>query len=205
MLTGFRKGAETPSKWLCSVYIGGDDFPIGYWSVGASSKEPACWCRSRERHRFDPWVGKIPWRRKWQPTPVFLLGETHGQRSLAGYSPWGCKESDTTERLNHHHTTNVNKYVQKSISGDMIKIRLETFDFTWKYQKRLDSKDDSWVLWDEWNVYCMNRQHILGRWIRLTSITKMPRTASCVLVAANSWAQHKPEREGRHYSKGEQG
>jgi len=37
---------------------------------------------------FDPWVGKIPWRRKWQPTPVFLLGELHGQRSLAGYSPW---------------------------------------------------------------------------------------------------------------------
>ena len=49
------------------------------------------------RHRFDPWVGKIPWRRAWQPTPVFLPGESHGQRSLAGYSPWGHKESDTTE------------------------------------------------------------------------------------------------------------
>ena len=43
-------------------------------------------------HGFDPWVGKIPWRRKWQPTPVFLLGEFHGQRSLAGYSPWGRKD-----------------------------------------------------------------------------------------------------------------
>ena len=43
-------------------------------------------------------VGKIPWRRKWQPTPVFLLGESHGQRSLAGYSPWGRKELDRTER-----------------------------------------------------------------------------------------------------------
>ena len=41
--------------------------------------------------------GKIPWRRAWQPTPVFLPGESHGQRSLAGYSPWGCKESDMTE------------------------------------------------------------------------------------------------------------
>ena len=41
------------------------------------------------------------WRRQWQPTPVFLLGESHGQRSLVGYSPWGCKESDTTERLTH--------------------------------------------------------------------------------------------------------
>ena len=42
--------------------------------------------------RFDPWVGKIPWRRKWQPTPVFLPGKSHGQQSLAGYSPWGRKE-----------------------------------------------------------------------------------------------------------------
>ena len=46
---------------------------------------------------FHPWVGKIPWKRAWQPSPVFLLGESHGQRSLAGYSPWSCKESDKTE------------------------------------------------------------------------------------------------------------
>ena len=46
--------------------------------------------------RFDSWVRKIPWRTKWQPTPVFLLGESHGQRSLAGYSPWGSQESDMT-------------------------------------------------------------------------------------------------------------
>ena len=46
---------------------------------------------------FDPWVRKIPWRRKWQPTPIFLPGEFHGQRSLVGYSPWGRKESDTTD------------------------------------------------------------------------------------------------------------
>ena len=50
--------------------------------------------------QFDPCVGKIPWRRKWQPTPVFLPGKSHGQMSLAGYSPWGRKESDTTELLN---------------------------------------------------------------------------------------------------------
>ena len=48
---------------------------------------------------FDLWVRKIPWRRKWQPTPVFLPGKPHGQRSLASYSPWGGKESDTTEAL----------------------------------------------------------------------------------------------------------
>ena len=45
------------------------------------------------------WVGKISWRRKWQPIPVLLPGKSHGQRSLVGYSPWGCKESDMTERL----------------------------------------------------------------------------------------------------------
>ena len=49
------------------------------------------------RPRFKPWVGKIPWRRAWQPSPVFLPGEFHGQRSLAGYCPWGHKESDMTE------------------------------------------------------------------------------------------------------------
>ena len=43
------------------------------------------------RHGFDPWVRKIPWKRKWQPIPVFLPGESHGQRSLVSYSPWGCK------------------------------------------------------------------------------------------------------------------
>ena len=49
--------------------------------------------------RFDPWVGKIPWNRKRQPAPVFVPGKSHGQRSLADYSPWDQKELDTTERM----------------------------------------------------------------------------------------------------------
>ena len=53
------------------------------------------------RPGFDPWVGKIPWRRKQQPTLVFLPGKSHGWRSLAGYSPWGCKEADMTAWLTH--------------------------------------------------------------------------------------------------------
>ena len=64
---------------------------------GASGKEPICQYKSCKRCRFDPWVGKIPWRRAWQPTPVLLPGESHGEWSLPGYSPWGLKESDTTE------------------------------------------------------------------------------------------------------------
>ena len=68
----------------------------------SSGKEPACQCRRLERRGFNPWVRKIPWRRKWQPAPVFLPGKSHGQRSLAGYSTWGCKESDTTEHTHTH-------------------------------------------------------------------------------------------------------
>ena len=68
-----------------------------------SGKESAC---QRRRRGFDPWVGKIPWRRKWQPAPVSLPGESHGQRSLAGYSPWGHEKSDISERV---HTEGVER------------------------------------------------------------------------------------------------
>ena len=73
---------------MCSLYL---------WT-SLSGKEPACQYR---RSGFDPWVEKIPWRRKWKPTPVFLPGKFHGQKSLAGYSPWGHKESDMNEAAEH--------------------------------------------------------------------------------------------------------
>ena len=57
------------------------------------------------RQRFSPWVRKIPWRWKWQPTPGFLPGKSHGQKRLVGYSPWGHKVLDTTERLSTHSHT----------------------------------------------------------------------------------------------------
>ena len=56
---------------------------------GASSEEPACHCSGCKRRGFHPWVGKIHWRRAWQPTPVFLPGKSHAQSSLASYGPWG--------------------------------------------------------------------------------------------------------------------
>ena len=68
-------------KTNCNVY-----FPKGF-PDGASGKESACQCRRPERCGFDPWIAKIPWRRKWQPTPEFLPGQFHGQRCLVGYSP----------------------------------------------------------------------------------------------------------------------
>ena len=69
---------------------------LRFWDSpgGTSGKESACQCR---RPGFNPWVRKIPWRRTWQPTPLFWPGKSHGQRSLVGYSPWGCKELDTAE------------------------------------------------------------------------------------------------------------
>ena len=81
-----------------------------YWSKASLKKasqmalivknSPAV--QKTEEMWIDPWVRKILWRRKWQPTPVFLPGKSQGQRSLVGYSPWGRKELDTTERLPLH-------------------------------------------------------------------------------------------------------
>ena len=60
-----------------------------------SGKESACQCWG---HRFDPWVRRIPWKRKWKPAPGFLSGKSQGQRNLVGYSPWSHKDLDTTEQ-----------------------------------------------------------------------------------------------------------
>ena len=62
-----------------------------------NGKESTCQCRRHRKLGFYPWFGKIPWRTEWQPTPVFSPRKFHGHRSLAGYSPWGLRESDTTE------------------------------------------------------------------------------------------------------------
>ena len=70
--------------------------------------------------RFNPWVGKIPWRKEWQPTPVFLPGESHGQRSLVDYSPCGRRETDMTEQLTQHR-------MLYFVSYDTIKIMVGTW------------------------------------------------------------------------------
>ena len=74
--------------------------PLGVrWGFPAgTSEEPACQCSRCKRHEFDPWVWKIPWRRARQPTPVFLPGESHGQRSLAGYTFHGVTKSRTQRK-----------------------------------------------------------------------------------------------------------
>ena len=67
----------------------------------ASSKEPACQWRRIKRHSFDPWISNVPWRRAWEPTPVFLPGRIPWTEEPGCYSPWGCKESNMTEVTQH--------------------------------------------------------------------------------------------------------
>ena len=86
------------TRGLCASWASSQGFP-----GGTSGKESSCRCRRHGGLSFHSWVGKIPWRRKWQPTPVFLPGEFCGQRSLAGYSLQGHKELYTTDHT--HHTT----------------------------------------------------------------------------------------------------
>ena len=99
-------------KWLYqftippTVYNGSFFFPM----VGSDGRV----CLQSRRPWFDPWVRKIPWRSKWQPTPVSLPGKSHGWRSLASYILWGRKESDMTEQLHLHfflHTLADNCYL----------------------------------------------------------------------------------------------
>ena len=82
-----KKTVKLRTKPLCTTHR---------WFRG---KESGRQCRWHRRHEFDPWVRKISWRRQWQPTSVFLPGKSHGQRSLAGYSPWG------SQRVKHDWVT----------------------------------------------------------------------------------------------------
>ena len=88
---------EKPWRELPLEYAWGLSHQAARFPGSSDGKESAC--NAGYLGRKDSWVGKIPWRRAWQPTPVFLLGEFHGQRSLAGYSPWSRKDSDTTGQL----------------------------------------------------------------------------------------------------------
>ena len=76
--------------------------------------------KRQKKHEFDPWVRKIPWSRTWQPSPVFSPGESHGQRSLEGYSPRSHKESDMIEQLS--------MYIDMEMDSDELVLYLEIVD-----------------------------------------------------------------------------
>ena len=86
---------------------------FGGFPGGDSGKESACQWRTHRRHKFDPWVLKIPWSGKRQPTPIFLPGKFHGQSSLANCSPWGHREPNMIEQLSTHTNTHTHTYIFK--------------------------------------------------------------------------------------------
>ena len=99
-----------------------------------SGKEPSCQNRSCKRPMFDPWVRKIPWRRKWQPTAVFWPGKSHGQRRLVGYSPGCRKELDTVEWLSTHTCTHSQESVVNHLGWPSVITRVLT---RWRGDRRL--------------------------------------------------------------------
>ena len=104
---------------------------------GTSGKEPACQCRRRKRREPDPArVRKIPWRSAWQPTPIFLPGESHGQRSLADYSPWG--RSRVRREWAHTHSIS---YTQVFIATRFTIVK------RWKQQRNRESNCGVFIQW----------------------------------------------------------
>ena len=130
-----------PSLWSSSVLGARDPTPrLPRWHSG---KEPACERRRYKRCGFDPWVGKIPWRRKCQPTPAFLPGEFHGLRSLVGYSPWSHK------RVRHDLATKPTSLPQDSLKN-------------WIFQPFITGiiKDLTWLLEDK--TPTTTRKYVIG-------------------------------------------
>ena len=88
-MSALKTEVEREFQHISVNFFSDSSFPQYSFASGSVVKNPpACQCR---RCGFDPWVGKIPWRRNWQPTLVFFPGKSHGQKSPVGYSPWGCK------------------------------------------------------------------------------------------------------------------
>ena len=94
----------------------------------SASEEPAYQYNRHKRHKSDPWARKIPWRRRWQPTLVFLLGKFRRQRSMAGYSPWGYKELDTNEHTHMQTYTHTHKHTWRECLCPIIFLSLSVLE-----------------------------------------------------------------------------
>ena len=118
-IPGFRV-THWPRGMILTLGVRGPRFKSGQAQTFGlprclSGKESAYQCR---RPRFGSWVRKIPWRKEWLPTPVFLPGEFHGQRNLMGYGPWDHRESDMTERLSMHTQPRLQSLLNKILRGN---------------------------------------------------------------------------------------
>ena len=134
-----------------------------------SGKESACQCKRHKRHGFNLWVGKSPWSEKWQPAPVFLPVKSLEQRRLEGYSPWGEKELDTTDRL----TPSLSHFPVLLISSLAITSTL-------KWCRILITKKFTYLYWKEnavyiflsgypWNTKCINYKWFLNHTVKTVS------------------------------------
>ena len=140
------------------------------WRV---SQESACQWRRHKRCRFNPWARKTPWRRKWQPVPVILHGKSHGQRSLVGFSPWGCKESDATEQQRRYHRETfviINWY---DLKFDKV---VNLVPHEWKGKKKIEKKWDL-LFWLEFLRTQNEHRHIFSKSLRI--FLKIFRVTSC--------------------------
>ena len=108
---------NTFPSWLKLLWVGFS----GASQVALVGKQSVC--RRHKRHRLHPWVRKKPWRRKWQPTPVFLPGKSHGQRSLVGYSPQGREELDMTKYTHTHTLTHTHTHTHTGVGFSNLKFR----------------------------------------------------------------------------------
>ena len=122
-------------------------------------------CLPSRRCRFSPWVGKIPWRRKWQPTPVFLPGKSHGGRKLADFSPWGLREFDIDSTHTHTHT--------HTHTGILFRLK--------KWNPIIcSSMDESWRNYAMWNKLVTEGKSTI--WLQLCEIHKVVKAESKVVI-----------------------
>ena len=113
---------------------------LGQWRV----------CLQCRRPGSDPWVGKIPWRRKWQPTQVCLPGEFHGQKNLAGCSPQGRTESNTTEWLTYTHTHTFSGAARQAQGALTLGFFGQLVIALWKWLGRIFIEEGGVLSWFSW-------------------------------------------------------
>ena len=147
----FSSCVFTWSSSLCIIWVQMIPLP-----GGSDSKESACNAGASRVLSLGR-VGKIPWRTKWQPTPVFLPGKSYGQRSLEGYSPWGCKALDMTERLNNNNNNRLtvcslatSSVVLGAIALVPSFLLITLRKVTWHTHSEHDSYMDENAQWDFW-------------------------------------------------------
>ena len=131
-------------KSVFPTHVPGMDISMSWPSAMAQQWRIHLQCRRDKRCGFSPWVWKILWRRKWQPTPIFLPGNSQGQRSLASYSPWGHKELDTTEPHTHTHT---HTHTLSTVLSALLQQTIDYHGMQWPGNEAMLSSESNQEIW----------------------------------------------------------